>query len=93
MSLPRQGSTNINLAQDVQKGVACSSSTASVVQERARLVKVRFDSSLVACFARSIQFRACVRHSLGSPGMLASVGAPYNPRAQIDSKHIDHRQD
>src|SRR5262245_26568205 len=48
---------------------ALSSSAASLVQDCARLRSVCFDSWLAVCFARSMQFSACCRHSPGSPGM------------------------
>jgi hypothetical protein len=66
----------------------------------ARLVKVRFDSSLVACFARSIQFRAfgtlwdrpacwprLVRHTIPVPKSIPSTSII----VKIEHRTIPHR--
>jgi hypothetical protein len=48
---------------------ACSSSSANLVHERCKCRKVARASALDALLASRAQFRACVRHSLGSPGI------------------------
>jgi hypothetical protein len=51
---------------------ASSNSTASLVQWCAKSTKVLRTSDVVAASASAMQFTACMRHSLGSPGIVVA---------------------